>query len=86
MRLNGIVREMDESIRRVNIEQLAGSANVALLVGVHSELLVEKGGQHVASDIKLSAEIEERLDVSLQNDTPSLSSLSYALSLLALLV
>ena len=58
--LNGVVGEMDQFVGRFDVERFAAGANVALLICVDSEFVVEEGDEHVAADVEFSVVVEKR--------------------------
>ena len=59
---------MDEAARRVDAEGLAAGPDVALLVVVDSELIVEESNEHVASDVELPPVVEQGHQILLQDE------------------
>ena len=73
--LNCVVSQMNKSISNIlKIEVLATSPKVALIVPIALEVAINSSQQSVASNVKLSVLVEERLlNVFLDNVRPLLS-------------
>jgi hypothetical protein len=85
VRLNGVIGEMDDAVGGVDVKWLAGSADVAFFVAIHAQLPVEESHQHIAPNIKLASAVQQRFDVTLQDDASALTPLGNTLPLLYLL-
>lgn len=57
---------MHESVGRIDVECLAGCTDVALLVAVDHQLVVKHCHQHIAPDVELTAVVEQRNQIPLQ--------------------
>ena len=74
--LNGIISKVHQPARWSNIESLARCSYIALLVAIDPQLSVEQSDQHIAPYVEFALVIQQRSDVSLQNDAFTFAFLS----------
>lgn len=66
--LHGVVGEVHQTIAEaVQREELAGCTDVAVLVPVPLDCVVQRSYEHIAADIELALLVQERHDVALQD-------------------